>query len=245
MPEGPSIVIIKEHLAEFKGQKVLEAFGNASIDKESLVNKIVVDLKSWGKHFLICFEGKTLRVHFLMFGSYSINEQTKTDKSLRLCLRFANGSIYFYTCAIKELEAEPADLYDWSADVLSDYWNAAKAIKKLKNMPDEMACDVLLDQDVFAGVGNIIKNEVLYRIKIHPESIVSKIPVRQLKLMANEARIYSFQFLEWKKLFELRKHWLAYSKKICTRCNLPFVKQQTGRRVRRSFFCSNCQVLYK
>ena len=31
-----------------------------------------------------------------------------------------------------------------------------------------MVCDALLDQTVFAGVGNIIKNEVLFRTGVHP-----------------------------------------------------------------------------
>ncbi len=45
---------------------------------------------------------------------------------------------------------------------MSDTWNAAAARKKLRAMPETLVCDALLDQNVFAGVGNIIKNEVLY-----------------------------------------------------------------------------------
>lgn len=30
-----------------------------------------------------------------------------------------------------------------------------KVIKKLKEFPEELMCDALLDQDIFAGVGNI------------------------------------------------------------------------------------------
>jgi formamidopyrimidine-DNA glycosylase len=33
-------------------------------------------------------------------------------------------------------------------------------------MPDELIWDALLDQNVFAGVGNIIKNEVLFRLRV-------------------------------------------------------------------------------
>ena len=64
----------------------------------------------------------------------------------------------------------------------------------------------------FAGVGNIIKNEVLYRIRVHPESLVNKLPAAKLKEMISESRIYSFQFLEWKRNNELKKHWLAHTK---------------------------------
>lgn len=33
---------------------------------------------------------------------------------------------------------------------------------------------LLLEKEIFAGVGNIIKNEMLYRARVHPESIVGK-----------------------------------------------------------------------
>src|SRR5690606_21238599 len=100
MPEGPSMVILKEEVAIFEGKKILEATGNSKIDKSLLINRKVT-FKTWGKHFLICLPKITLRVHFLMFGSYSINEQTKPGERLRLCLRFKNGTVYFYSCAIK------------------------------------------------------------------------------------------------------------------------------------------------
>ena len=77
---------------------------------------------------------------------------------------------------------------------MNDEWSAGKALKKIKDNPNEMVCDVLLDQDIFAGVGNIIKNEVLYRIKMHPQSMVAHVPLPQLKLLIKEARNYSFDF---------------------------------------------------
>ncbi|MEP6676549.1 MAG: DNA-formamidopyrimidine glycosylase family protein [Ferruginibacter sp.] len=244
MPEGPSIVILKELLEKFKGKKILDARGNAKIDIPSFINKKVIDFKSWGKHFLICLPSTTIRIHFLLFGTYSLDEQTKPDRSLRLHLKFSNGSVYFYTCAIRLIEEEPDEVYDWESDVMNENWNPAKAKKKLKAMPETLACDALLDQQVFAGVGNIIKNEVLYRIKVHPESRIGKLPPRQLNLLIKEARSYSFDFLEWKKAYVLKKHWLAHTKKMCSRCNIPLIKKYAGKTKRRTFFCENCQVLY-
>src|SRR5688572_23489777 len=101
MPEGPSIVILKEIILPFKGKRILNVMGNAKIEKESLVDKKVIDFRSWGKQFFICLAGITVRIHFLMFGSYSVNTQTKPDKSLRLGLFFAKGALYFYTCSVK------------------------------------------------------------------------------------------------------------------------------------------------
>lgn len=243
MPEGPSIVILREAVQLFKGKKILSASGNATlIDKERLVNQKVTDFKSWGKHFLICLPRFTLRIHFLLFGSYSVNEQTK--KSPRLHLHFSNGDLYFYACSIRMIEEELDLVYDWTGDVLNENWDARKARKKLKAQPDQLVCDALLDQNIFAGVGNIIKNEVLFRIKVHPENTIQSLPPRKLTELIDEACKYSYDFLDWKKAFVLKKHWLIHTKKTCPRCNLPAIKKYLGKTNRRTFYCENCQVLY-
>ncbi|MES2430277.1 MAG: DNA-formamidopyrimidine glycosylase family protein [Bacteroidota bacterium] len=245
MPEGPSIVIAKELLQKFKRKKIISATGNAKINMDILANQKIISIRSWGKHLLICLPALTIRIHFLMFGSYSIDENTKQQRSIRLCLNFAKHKIYFYTCSVKLIEGNINDTYDWSSDIMNDDWDAKKALKKIKELDNEYICDVLLNQEIFAGVGNIIKNEVLYRVKIHPESIASKIPTRQLNLIIKEARNYSFDFLKWKKEFVLKKHWLAHTKKTCLRCDLPLIKKYCGTTKRRTFFCNKCQLLYK
>jgi endonuclease VIII len=243
MPEGPSIILLKEAAAKFAGKKIIAVSGNSKIDQGILLNKRVNEIKSWGKHFLICLEGIALRVHFLMFGSYTIDER-KPDRAIRLNLTFENGEINFYSCSLKYLEGDINSYYDWSADVMNPQWNKKKAKAKLKASPGELICDALLEQDIFAGVGNIIKNEILYRVRIHPESITAKIPGAKINTLIDETRNYSFQFLEWKRAYELKKNWLAHTKKLCLRCNLPIIRKQTGLKNRRSFFCTNCQILY-
>lgn len=243
MPEGPSIVILKEALQEFKGKKILSVTGNSKQDIQSLAGQKIMDIKSWGKHFLLCFKSFTVRIHFMLFGSYSINEKREA-KQTRLGLHFKEGDIYFYACSVKFIDEDINDVYDWSADVMNESWNAKKAIKKLHQKPKSLVCDALLDQNIFAGVGNIIKNEVCFRIKLHPESLVGALPSKLLNALVKEARNYSFDFLEWKKQYVLRKHWLAHTKKTCPRCNIPLIKKHAGKTKRRTFFCANCQVLY-
>ncbi|HLN75354.1 MAG: DNA-formamidopyrimidine glycosylase family protein [Methylococcaceae bacterium] len=242
MPEGPSIVLLKEEVQQFTGEKIISVKGNSKIEQNRLIDQQVVSFKSWGKHFLICLEDFTVRIHFLMFGTYRINEEK--IQPVRLSLIFNNGVINFYSCSIKILEEDINSIYDFSADVMSNEWSPRKAKAKLKRIPEELACDALLEQSIFSGVGNIIKNEVLYRIRVHPESLTGKLPEAKARQLIREARIYSFEFLEWKRNFELKKHWLAHTKKVCLRCNLPFVKKHTGKKDRRSFFCIKCQKLY-
>jgi len=242
MPEGPSIVILKEAVQAFNGQRVIAVAGNTKIEKERMDGQKITDFKSWGKHFLICFPRFTVRIHFMLFGSYRINEEKETPP--RLSLLFKKGILNFYACSVQVIEEPLNNLYDWSADVMNDDWDPKKAKQKLKVLPDLLVCDALLDQQIFAGVGNIIKNEVLYRIQVHPKSTIGRLPVKQLNLLLKEARNYSFDFLEWKKQYVLKNHWLAHTKRICSRCQLPLIKEYLGKTNRRSFFCNNCQELY-
>jgi endonuclease VIII len=243
MPEGPSLIIAKEEMSQFIGRKVLAVSGNTKTDKERLRNKKLVDIKTWGKHLLLCFNHFTVRIHFLMFGKYLVNATRDSDP--RLSLRFTNGELNLYTCSVKFIEEPLDEIYDWAADVLSDVWDPKAARKKLKAVPHMMVTDALLDQNIFAGVGNIIKNEVLYRIKVHPKTRVGDLPPKQLNALIKEARNYSFDFLEWKKEYTLRKHWLAHTKKTCGRDGEKIVKEYLGTTQRRTFFCNTCQLLYE
>ena len=242
MPEGPTIIILKEEVQSFIGKKIIKVDGNSKLDIQRLSGKKIIDFKSWGKHFLICFNGFTVRIHFMLFGSYKINEQKESVPRLRLI--FARGEINFYACSLKFIEEDLDEVYDWTSDVMSDSWDPKAAKQKLKEIPNAMVCDTLLNQNIFTGVGNIIKNEVLFRTRIHPESLIGNIPQKKLNELIKEARNYSFDFLKWKKEFILKKHWLAHTKTICPRCNIPFIKKYCGKTKRRSFFCTNCQVLY-
>lgn len=242
MPEGPSLVIAKEQMLSFIGKKVIKVEGNSKLDIQRMQNVILKDIKTWGKHLLLCFEGFTFRIHFLLFGTYLVNDNKSTP--IRLGLHFDNGYINFYSASIKILEGNLDQHYDWSVDVMNDKWNEEAALQKLYQHPEALICDALLEQDIFAGVGNIIKNEILYRLRIHQESVVRAIPKVQLQEVVAQARIYSFEFYEWKKQYVLKKHWLAHTKTTCQRCNVPIVRKITGKKKRRSFFCTSCQELF-
>jgi endonuclease-8 len=242
MPEGPSLVILREEVQRFKGKKILAARGYSKIDKSLLKNKKILDFKTWGKHLLICLPGISIRIHLLMFGKYSINEKTRVNPVLHL--HFSKSDLYFYTSAVRVIEEDLDTVYDWSADIMNPAWDPKKARRKLKKMPETFVCDAILDQNVFSGAGNIFKNEVLWRIKVHPESSIGNLPPRKLTELINEVHNYAFDFLKWKKAFVLKKNWKAHTKKICPRCEIPFIKAYTGKTERRSFFCENCQVIY-
>ena len=243
MPEGPSIVLLREEAARFKGKTVRHAGGNTSVDLTPLVGRRIKAVRSWGKHFLLEFSHVTLRIHLMMFGSYRID--ARKDASPRVALQFDKGELNFYACSVKLIDQPLDEVYDWRADVMSDAWDPRLARRKLKAMPEVLVCDALLDQTVFSGVGNIIKNEVLFRTGIHPGSRVGHLPPRRLTALIRQAREYSFDFLRWKRAFELKKHWKVHTKRVCPGCGGPVTKRYMGTTNRRTFFCSNCQTLYE
>jgi endonuclease VIII len=242
--EGPSLVILKEVLKPLAGKKVVEASGLSKLDYDRIAGKKIKAFRTWGKHFLIEFKTFSLRIHFLMFGSYRINERKETAPRLRLILQ-DDTEVNFYTTAVIEIELPLDEVYDWSADVMSDFWDGKKARRKLKQSPAMNVSDALLAQEIFAGVGNIIKNEVLFRLGIHPNSIIGKLPSRKLTGLVREARNYSFDFYQWKRINQLKKNWQIYTKKKCPKCKMKTFKEYTGKTKRRSFFCNNCQVLHR
>ena len=244
MPEGPSLVILRELVEELnlEGKKVLEVTGTTELNKERMEQQKIVAFKTWGKHFLICFEDFALRIHLMMFGSYRINE--KKDVQPKIGLTFANAELNFYTCSLAFIEGDLNEVYDWKADIMSDEWSQAEAIKKLKKEPAALVCDALLDQQIFAGAGNIIKNEVLYRSQIHPSNKISALPPAKLKELVMNMRAYAFDFLKWKKAYVLKKHWEIYSQKKCPK-NHPVKKEDLGKNKRVTYFCKECQKLYK
>jgi hypothetical protein len=127
-------------------------------------------------------------------------QERKSDAVPRLGLTLAEDTEFkFYTCSVRYIEGPLDKAYDWAADVLSDQRNPAAARKKLRAMPHALFCDALLDQAVFSGVGNIIKNEVLFRILLHPLSTVGALPAPKLRALVEQARQYSFDFLQWKR----------------------------------------------
>lgn len=239
MPEGPSLVLLREAAARFRRRTVRDVDGDSTLDLQRMRGRRVVAVRTWGKHFLLEFSSFSLRVHMLMFGSWRIDDPK--PKTPRLALAFDNGTLYFYSASAKYVEGDLDDSYDWRRDVLSPDWDPGLARRTLKRQPDTLVCDALLDQDVFAGVGNIIKNEVLFRIRVHPLTPVGELPPRKLGQLVAQAREYSVDFLEWKRQGVLRRHWQVHRQRNCPSCGGRLEKARLGERERWAYFCPHCQ----
>lgn len=243
MPEGPTIVLVREKLLPLVGKTVQKVAGYESASKRGLRKRKLTGIQTWGKHLLLVFGDRTLRVHFLLFGSLAVNPDT--PRRAKLVLHFnAKDSIAFYLCALELIDEPLVDHYDWSIDILSDQWKSAAAVKKIRNKGNTALCDCLMDQTIFSGVGNIIKNESLFRSELHPLARAAQVPAEDLKKLVKEVRRYAKSFLRDKKKGVLEKHWQAYEQEECPRCHIPLQKKILGKSKRRCYYCNNCQERY-
>jgi len=248
--EGPSLFLASKQLIVFKGKKVKTVSGNTTIGKERLLDEKVLDVYSWGKHLVFQFEDFALRTHFLLFGTYeaTVNDKTITGDykrayTPRLHMDFENGNIKMFNCSIKLIEdPDLKKSYDSSIDIMSPKWDPAKALKNISDYSDEEIADVLLDQTIFAGVGNIIKNEVLSLCKINPKKKVKEIASKKLKEIIETTHAFSHQFYEWRKKFVLTKNLKIYRKGTCPHCGGKITHEVTGKRKRISHYCHSCQA---
>jgi len=243
MPEGPQMVFLQEQAAQFIGQQILKAEGEAqNISFAKLTGQELTNIKTFGKELLFCFPDFTLRIHLLLFGKYAING--RLNRALRLGLTFETGEINFYACDCRLLSEPLPAVYDWRTDVMHDSFDLEKARQKLISKPQRLICDALLDQAILAGVGNGIKNEVLFRRQIHPESLVGEIPESDLRHLIQACVTFSHEYLLRLQAGTVDECWQVYKQKECPRDHIPLRKEKTGKTGRSGYFCDKCQHLY-
>jgi len=243
--EGPLLRVITENLIELKGKKAVSSSGNAKIKMEVIEGKEIEDVFYRGKNLFIKFSDFSIKLHFLMAGSYRLNEEKEGAKP-RISLVFNDGMFNFYGGTVKIISNDEVEkLYDEEVDITSDNWNLEKVFNLALKKDKKLICDVLLDQNIFAGVGNIIKNEALFMAKIHPLSIIGKIPNQKLKELVLKTREFSMLFYEAiKKGKKFGSYFNIYGKEQCSNNKDKVISQTTGKKKRISFFCPSYQILY-
>ena len=247
--EGPSLLILKQELSGFLNRRVIRVGGNTKQPKDLLKGCKLTRVDTWGKNLFLHFEGKgrpalrfVTKTHFLMFGSYRINEP-RPDRSPRLELTFQNGVVDFYSCSMRFIEDDYLKDLDQKTDLMSEQWDISHVLGLMRLKKNAMLCDLLLDQTVFTGSGNIIKNEVLFNIRRHPLTRLSQILEKDWPKLAEAVHAYCWNFYEWKKKFELRKHWQVYRQSTCPLCGTKLTREKLGKFQRRTFYCPQHQPM--
>jgi endonuclease-8 len=241
MPEGPSILHLRNQLLPFKGKIVREAGGYGPMPTEWINGKKLLDIKTWGKHLLFIFSNGTVRVHLGLFGDVLINERKKVNRSFYL--EFARGEINGYVVRAEKLTASPAEVYDWRTDVLSKDFDPLYVKSLLKGQGTKTIDDVLMDQKIFSGVGNILRNEALYRAGIHPLSVTRKIPAAKITRLIKEASKYAQLF--YRELETNERHSFAVYQQEYATDGSAVTMVISPRTKRQIFFSEHKQKLYQ
>uniref|UniRef100_UPI00398EF700 endonuclease 8-like 3 n=1 Tax=Pristiophorus japonicus TaxID=55135 RepID=UPI00398EF700 len=261
MVEGPGCALngekIKSRVRE--GQRVVELRGSVITPGKGqklscqdgirlLKGKVYTGVKTLGKELFICFGRTTLRVHFGMHGSIRINSAERRHNGgapAVLEIQLTSDLICFFDSTVDvrntcECEQKVKLLED--LDVCSAKFSCSRAENELKRHGARMLCDVLLDQTVLPGVGNIIKNESMFDSSFHPAVKICQLSAEQIHHLVKVTRDFTILFHKCRKMGSaLYKHYKVYKRSSCGHCNGKITVCRLGENNRMTYFCSRCQ----
>jgi endonuclease VIII len=241
MPEGPSILHLKDQLQVFKGRQVKKAGGYGNMPTKWIDGRQLKNIETWGKHLLLVFTNGVVRIHLGLFGDILINKRKKVNRSF--FLTFANGEINGYVVKATKITEPLEEIYDWRTDILSVQFDKPHIKNLLKQKVAKTIDDVLMDQKVFTGVGNKIRNEALYRAGIHPQSIIGKIPPAKITRLINEVVNYAKIFYRQLKTKGVNDNFQVYQQDYAADGSKVTV-QVLQKSKRKIYFSEHRQQLY-
>ena len=250
MTEGPTarlraIQIEKEFLGK-RLENINIRSKRVFVDPNELVGTRLRRAYTYGKNILLSFEPYGIRIHLMMYGSIRFEEKfSKPENRIRLILDFESGRMVVYNAPIVEVNflenIEDRLSKELGIDPFRN-WDEEKLFNMLIKNRDRVIGEVLLDQSVFAGVGNILRNEILFRSGIRPDRRISDIPEKKLKLLIRITKRLCEEFLDSKlKGRGIKSLLMVYNSRYCRRCGgkISYYRDEfTGRK---TFFCPNCQ----
>jgi endonuclease-8 len=272
MPEGDTIFRAARTLQRALAGQPIERFESVfpklnRIDEDAPIAGRTIDkVEARGKHVLMHLSGGLcLRTHMRMAGSWHIYRAGETWQRPRHQMRIALETPAFQAVAFMVHEAEwlterslaRSVVAKLGPDLLADF-DAADALGRIRARPNEPICDVILNQRVLAGIGNVYKSELLFLVGIHPLIRAGDVPdasLRQLlalaqqHLRANVREGAGDGIVTYRGLRRTtgrsdpgERLWVyGRAGAPCRRCGTPIESTAIGRDVRRTYHCPYCQ----
>jgi endonuclease-8 len=143
-------------------------------------------------------------------------------------------------------------------DLLSPDFDAAEALRRMRTRPGDEIAEVLLNQRVVAGIGNIFKSETLFLGGINPFARVSALSDEQLSsLLSVGRRLLAANVLPSSKegivtYFDVRhatgraspteRLWVyGRRNRPCRQCGAKISSKKQGPDARLTYWCPICQ----
>ena len=204
MPEGDTIFRSARALHQAFAGKTVTRFETAyaplaSVNDQSPVSGRTIErVESRGKWLLIHFSGDLILVtHMLMSGSwhiYRVGERWKRARGhMRVVLDTPDLQAVAFDVPVARFHtARPlerfAGLAGLGPDLLSGGFAADDAIARLLDHGEEEVGNVLLNQRVLAGIGNVFKSEICFACGVNPFRRVATLRAQEIECLLATAR---------------------------------------------------------
>jgi endonuclease-8 len=277
MPEGDTIFRTARALGRALAGKPITGFRSTFPlltrfnDDTPLAGQFVESVESRGKWLLIHFSGGgTLAMHMLMSGSWHIYRHGERWQQPRINMRIViENSEYIavgFRVPVARMHtaislARDAKIPQPTLDVLSREFDAEAAVRRVLSHGDEEIADVLLHQEVLAGVGNVFKSETCFVAGVNPfckvgalscEQVVALIADAQKLVAANVLEDSGDEIVTYGGTKRRTTHesdpgasLYVYGRKDegCRRCGEAVRRRLQGPDARVTFWCPNCQPM--
>jgi endonuclease-8 len=252
MAEGPLVHFYANRLRKvLKGKEVQVEFGIRKLKQfePPLAGLRIQDVEAHGKQFRIHFpDNRVLLVHLMMWGSWRIYPKGEAwdkprDRARAILRTTAHEVVAFSTPIVRlftksELEGDPR----WGnlgPDPLRPDFSTKLFFRLLGEQPAREIGEVLLDQQVISGIGNILRIEILFQSRIHPRRLVGNLSDDEKREML---RWILRLTRTWMRTMGKQADWISIyrkSGKACPRCGATIEFFRQGGRI--TYACPKCQ----
>lgn len=254
MPEGDSYARAARRVdAVLSGETIDEVAGSSPTIRrwsDRILDSRVTGVRSVGKRLLIALDsGVTISTHLGMSGRVQVGTGRRRPGSETLLLQTASHHVVVSAARIDtdRTAVIEAGLRRLGPDLLDPQFRA-ESTRAPVFPKDRSVSELLLDQRVMAGVGNIFKNETLFLEKINPATPVGRLEPAQIDALIERARrlLVANASRSGRSTTGLPgpngRNWVYGRAGLpCRRCGRAIVQQMIGRPPRVTYWCPGCQ----
>ena len=252
MPEGDTILRAARSLRTWlEGRRITAARSPVlGAHAERLVGRTVAGVEARGKHLLVRLDdGLTVHTHMRMTGSWHVyprgDRWRRPESQARLVIEVEDRVAVCFNAPVVELLA-PSDvllhpsLRGLGPDVLAEPLDVDGVRARARALPPETPIgDVLLDQRVVAGIGNIWRCESLFLQRVDPATAVRELDDETLDALVRAAARLMHESVRR----ERAGAWVyGRTNRPCRRCGTRIRSRRQGRDARVVYWCPRCQV---
>ena len=171
MPEGDTIARTASALRRRVGGRTVTAASPAALHR--LVGRRLDAVDTVGKHLYLRFgEDIALHTHMRMTGSWHLYRRGESWRRpahlTTAALEFGDLVAVLFAAPVCELVPAAAAGAGLGPDVLADHFDAAEALRRARDSGHATVAELLLDQRVCAGIGNMHRCEALWQERADP-----------------------------------------------------------------------------